>query len=185
MRIRSSVAALLAAVLLAAAGCGGGESGDKRTPAGAAASIDQAFVAEVIPHTQAGIAAARTARTRSGRPATKRFARAMESARTKELPALTRVRDRLGQPDKAAGLGLSPQESGRLLQPDALRGARPFEPFFYQFVAQLDQAALRMAQVELQRGKDAETKVLAQRILSARARESNRAARRVAALAQR
>lgn len=176
-------AALLATGLLAAAGCGDAEERGPRSAA--AATIDVAFLAEVIPHTQAGIAAARTARTRSKRPSTKQFAHAMESARTKELAALTSARDRLGQPGKPVSLGLSPEESGRLLQPDALHGARPFEPFFYTFVAQLDRAALRMAQVELRRGEDPETKALAQRILSARARESTRVARRVAELAQR
>ena len=177
-------AALLAAGMLVAAGCGGGAEGDKPRPA-PAATVDQAFLAEVIPHTQAGIQAARTARSRTTRARTRRFARAMESARTKELPALTQARDRLGQPGKPGGLGLSPQESGRLLQPDALDGARPFEPFFYSFVAELDRAALRMAQVELRRGEDAETKALAQHILSARVREATRAARRIAELAQR
>jgi uncharacterized protein (DUF305 family) len=182
--VRPFAAALLAVGVLAAAGCGG-DADDPPTRSGVTATIDQAFLAEVIPHTQAGIAVARTARTRSKHPSTRRFARAMESARTKELAALTVARDRLGEPGEPVSLGLTPEESGRLLQPGALQGARPLEPFFYSFVAKLDQAALRMAQVELRRGTDPEIRLLAQRILSARSRESTRTARHIAELAQR
>ena len=165
--------ALLAALALAVAGCGGGGD-DKPAKPKASGSVDQAFVNRFAAHTEVSRQLAAEGRKRAKAPAVKKIAAKLVKAREGEQQVLRGLQQRLG--GSAPGrdpLGGSPQEAVESLRPDVLRGAKPFDRTFLQLMVQHHQGSLNLVQAERTKGKDGAVKAFADQLGVKRADELN------------
>lgn len=171
----------MAALMLALAAIGG-----LGTPAGASAAtaseVDEAFVGEMPMHHEMAIEMAEMAIEQAEHRAIESTARKIVKAQTSEIARLERIAKRLGVAPVAAGdhmqmmedldvLGLTMEQAGMDMQMDDLDGARPFDREFIDMMVAHHRGAIRMARVELKRGKDAQLREIARAIVRAQAKE--------------
>lgn len=194
-RLSLSLAALLAAIGATActtAGCGSShhESGSS------ANAIDRAFASQMTVHHQGALDMANAARQRSQHGETRTLAENIVSTQTVEISQLQRIAKQIGAKagegghdsgrghDAAMGqsgvstgdldtLGLSAEQAGMMHDARALDTAKPFDRAFIDMMVPHHQGAIRMARIELARGKNSKLKALAQAILAAQSREIN------------
>ena len=164
--------ALLAALALAAAGCGGGD--DKPAEKKPSGSVDQAFVVRLTAHTDVSRRLAAEGAKRAKDPALRKLARRMVTAREGEQQTLRGLQQRLGGSRGGRDpLGVTPQQATETLQPDALRDAKPFDRTFLNLMVQHHQGALNLIQAERSKGKDPAVKAFADQLGVTRAGELN------------
>ena len=158
--------ALLAGVAIAAlalAGCG--SSGN---PAGN--GTDLAFIDDMAPHHQMAIDMAKTAQRRASHPEIKRLADDIIKAQQAEIVQLNAIKDDL-HGVKKADLGIPAHMAGMDMDMAMLRDARPFDRGFIDAMVPHHQGAIRMARVELAKGKSPALRQIAKGIVDAQSRE--------------
>ena len=160
----------LSVLALVLAACGGNESVQRGGPAGAdsvggASVIDRAFIRDMTAHHRSAIAMARVARTRGKSPFVKRLARDIISTQSFEIKAMKEADAALAAEKINAGdLGLTEAQKAIAHDPAALAAAKPFDPEFLRQMIHHHGGAIRIAQVEQQRGNSLDMKNLAAQI---------------------
>lgn len=162
-------AILVVAIIGVAALVNGGEDEAQ------ASETDGAFITGMVPHHETAIEMAETALDRAEHPEIKQLADDIVAAQTDEIAILGDIHQRLyGEPVgrmSHGSLGLSEEMMGMEMDMQALETAKPFDREFIDMMIPHHQGAIRMAQIELAEGDDAETKSLAETIIDAQSRE--------------
>ncbi len=203
--IRTGAVALALTSALAVAGCGSAGDhaahdarGAATTGAAASASpaaVDEAFVAQMVPHHEMAIEMARLASARGGHEEIRELGRSILRTQASEVTELRRIAERLGvapgttRTDHAAtdhgahgssmatdaeALGLPMDDMGMSMDMASLRTARPFDRAFIDMMMPHHQGAIRMARAELEHGRNAELRAVARQIIAAQTREIGR-----------
>jgi uncharacterized protein (DUF305 family) len=166
------ISGLLMVVLasLAVAACGG--SGSSSTSAGDSNGIDRAFATEMVRHHQAAIDMAKVAEDRAGRPEIKSLATAIVTAQEQEIAELKAADKRLAARGVETGdLELPASMMGMDMDSAELMTAEPFDRAFIDMMVPHHQGAIRMARVQLAKGKDPQLRKLATAVIAAQSKE--------------
>lgn len=168
-------AVLLAVIALAGLGAGAAS-------AATANKTDEAFVAEMPMHHEMAIEMAEMAAEQAEHAKIKSTAEKIIKAQKAEAMRLERIAKRLGVTPVSMGdhmammegldtLGLTMKQAGMDMKMDDLDGAKPFDRMFIDMMVPHHQGAIRMARVELKKGKDAQLREIATAIISGQAKE--------------
>ena len=136
--------------------------------------IDRGFVAEMVPHHRSAVEMAELAKRHSDRTEIKQLAGtivATQNAEIRQMQGLDRRLSDAGVPRR--GLNLNAHEMGMHMRPGVLRRARPFDRAFLDLMITHHEGAIRMARVQLGRGKNRTVKRLARAIIGAQTSEIN------------
>ena len=94
------------------------------------------------------------------------------AAQNAEIERMRGLDQRLAEAGVATrSLGMTAHEMGTHMDPAVLRGARPFDRAFLDVMITHHEGAIRMAQVQLARGKNRTVKRLARAIVAAQTTE--------------
>ena len=161
-------AAALICTCVAALGvtaCGDDDAGDA-----AGNGTDVAFIDEMVLHHESAIVMGRIAQTRGQSAFVKRLADDIVIAQQAEIEAMRRISADLSGIEKTP-LGLALHEAGMEAEPAELETARPFDREFIDMMIPHHQGAIRMARIELSKGKNAALHRIANDIIAAQSRE--------------
>ena len=162
------ISGLLVIVLagLALSACGGDDSSSE--PNGG----DRAFATQMITHHRASVEMATIAHDRAGRPETKALAGTIVAAQEQEIAQLEAVDKELAAKDIETGdLELPDSMMGMNMDESMLMTADPFDREFIDMMVPHHQGAIRMARVQLAKGKDPQLRKLATAIIAAQSKE--------------
>jgi uncharacterized protein (DUF305 family) len=169
---RRALQALAAAGVLLFAGCGDDESAGTASRSAGANPTDRAFVAEMVPHHEAAVQMARIATTRAESPFVKKLAADIIRTQKDEIATLRREVAALAEQGIGAGsLGLDDAAMGMDHDASMLERAKPFDAAFLRMMVPHHQGALKMSEIELDKGGDPELKALAREIIDGQTRE--------------
>jgi uncharacterized protein (DUF305 family) len=169
-----TVGALLSAVALAFAGCGGSE-GEASTPSGA--DFDRAFIDAMVPHHESAIEMAQAAKDAGlSQPELVQVADDILATQQEEIDQMKAWREEwFGSseidPDGAAALGLSESEMGMQHDADAFAESTQIDTDFAQMMITHHQGAITMAKLAEENAEHEELKELAEAIIKAQERE--------------
>jgi uncharacterized protein (DUF305 family) len=175
MRTRLRLLVGPTALALGLAGCGE----ESTTPTASAPrvagnGVDRAFVSEMIPHHRSAVEMAELAERYSDRPEIRRLADAIVATQNTEIRQMRGLDRRLADAGIAKRrLGMTAHEMGTHMDPSALRRADPFDQEFLDMMIPHHEGAIRMAQVQLERGRNPAVKRLAEAIVDAQTAEIN------------
>jgi uncharacterized protein (DUF305 family) len=183
--MRISVVALLVAVGLFAAGCGGGgrsagqETGNEPPATRAQAPFDRAFIDAMVPHHQSAIEMAREAKQAGlSQPELNEIADDIVAGQQAEIDRMLSWRKQWfgsseREPEEAAleVLGLEPAEAGMEHGGVDLSMADDVDQAFAEMMIGHHEGAIRMARLAQKRAGHAQVKDLAGDIISAQQRE--------------
>lgn len=165
------IAGILAVVLagLVLSACGGSDSSSSSNePNG----TDRAFATQMIDHHQLAIDMAKVAEDRADRPEIKTLAAAIITAQEQEIAQLKAVDKRLAAKNIETGdLKLPDSMMGMNMDNSMLMTADPFDREFIDMMVPHHQGAIRMARVQLDKGKDPQLRKLATAIIAAQSKE--------------
>lgn len=170
---------LLAAV---SAICAIAAVGATSASAGTANEVDKAFVDEMPMHHEMAIEMAEMALDQAEHGQIKSTARKIIKAQRAEIGRLTKIakglgvtpadgHDHMAMMEGLETLGLTMKQAGMDMDMGMLDGAKPFDRMFIEMMIPHHQGAIRMARIELRRGKDPELRTIARAIVSAQAKE--------------
>ena len=162
------LAAPMAALALAVAGCG--SSNDATTTTGN--GVDRAFVQEMIPHHTSAVTMAKIGLKRGESGYVKTLSRDIIASQSKEISEMEVADERLASEGvQPGGLGLPGSMMGMDMDTRSLQTATPFDPAFVTMMTPHHQGAITMAKAELAKGSDPELKELATSIIAAQQKE--------------
>ncbi len=200
MRRSWTLALLLAAIgatAFTAGGCGSSHHESGSNANASANAVDRAFASQMTVHHQGALDMANAARQRSQHRETRTLAETIVSTQTAEISQLQSIAKQIGVKSTEGGhdsgggghdaamgqsgmstgdlrvLGLSAEQAGMMHDTRMLDIAKPFDRAFIDMMVPHHQGAIRMARIELARGKNPRLKALAQAIVSAQSREIN------------
>lgn len=169
LRLPPLAALLLAAVLaIAVAACGSDSSSSNDAGNG----TDVAFIDGMTPHHQSAIDMAKIADQRGSSQFVKRLSTDIVKAQSSEIATMADVKTQLAGVQKG-DLGMSMSDMGMRMDNAMLKTAKPFDRAFVDMMVPHHQGAIRMARVELAKGKNGALRKLATSIISAQTREIN------------
>ncbi len=143
---------------------------EKRAIAGN--GIDRAFVTEMVPHHRSAVEMAELAKRHSNRTEVKQLADAIIATQDAEIRQMQRLDRRFADAGVTRrSLDLSMHEMGMHMDPAVLKRARPFDRAFLDVMIPHHEGAIRMAQVQLARGKNRTVKRMARAIVHAQTAE--------------
>lgn len=175
----------VAVIAVATAACGSDDSSDSASAGGGSQdvkSVEKAFLTGMVHHHESAIDMAEIAQEEGEDPFITRLGEDIVLTQEGEIEEMKRIYTRLigGElrPDPAAhdGLGLSAEEAGMThteATNEMLRSADPFDRAFVDEMVPHHTGAVKMAEVVLERTKDAELRQLASGIISTQEREIN------------
>lgn len=162
-----TLVAVLAAVVVA--GCGGSDS---KSSSSLGNSTDRAFVAQMVPHHKSAVEMAKIAQQRGQSQFVKTLAGNIVRTQSAEIGTMQSEDKKLADDGlKKGDLGMSMNEMGMSMDTGMLKTANPFDPAFLKMMLPHHKGAVKMAQMELDMGKDAKLKTLAKAIISAQNKE--------------
>ena len=191
----------LLAISLVVAACGGGGTDSSTDSGGSAAStVDQAFVAEMIPHHELAVEMAEVAQDQGEHPEVTELADEIIESQKAEIEEMKPIADELGEGESeememeghtmegmsgsgsmeeggssmgqdAKVLGLSMDEMGMSMSAVSLDDVRPFDRAFIDMMTPHHEGAIAMAEAEVAKGENSQLKHLAKRIVAAQQRE--------------
>ena len=136
--------------------------------------IDRAFVREMVPHHRSAVEMAALANQYSNRPEVKQLAQAITATQNAEIRQMQSLDRRFADAGVTRrSLDLSMHQMGMHMDPAGLRRARPFDRAFLDVMITHHEGAIRMAQVQLARGKNRTVKRMARAIVHAQTTEIN------------
>ena len=174
-RPRTAVLSLVLTLALVLVSCGGdddGASGDNFNDA------DVTFAQNMIAHHQQAIAMAKLVPTRAESQEVKDLGEKIEAAQGPEIETMTGWLDEWGEPTKAEGMDgpgdmgagdgmMSEEDMSSLMDAE---GAE-FDRMFLEMMTKHHEGAVEMAQAEVDDGKNAEAKELAEKIIADQTKE--------------
>lgn len=164
-----AIAALLVAASVLLSACG---SDDSSSGSSAGNATDLAFVQEMIPHHKSAVSMATIAKQQGEHPEIKSLAANIIASQNTEITQMQKISTTLKADGvKAGDLGLDDSMMGMSMNDAALMKADPFDKAFVDMMVPHHQGAIRMARVELAKGKSPQAKKLAQAIIAAQSRE--------------
>jgi uncharacterized protein (DUF305 family) len=126
----------------------------------------------MVPHHESAVEMAEIARSAAGAPEIKRLAAQIIRTQNAEIQTLKGVAAELEAGGVEPGdLGVPEDEMGMSHDSSMLETATPFDREFIDMMIPHHQGAIRMAQVELAEGENAQVKRLAEAIVDAQAKE--------------
>jgi uncharacterized protein (DUF305 family) len=171
------------ALMLYLAGCG---VEDATTPASrpddattekraiAGNGIDRAFVTEMVPHHRSAVEMAELAKRHGNRTEVKQLADAIIATQDAEIRRMQRLDRRFADAGVSRrSLGLSMHDMGMHTDPSLLTRTQPFDRAFLDVMITHHEGAIRMAQVQLARGRNRTVKRMARAIVHAQTTEIN------------
>lgn len=173
--LASAFATLAIALVLSACGDShehsqGAQGGQAQNAAGN--QTDAGFVAGMIPHHEGALEMARLAQSRAQHPELRKLADQILASQTTEIAEMKKIQPTL---PKAGGhdghMGMSDKEMGMDGDMEDLRNAKPFDKAFLEMMIPHHEGAVRMAKLELAKGKNRQVKALARNIESSQAKE--------------
>jgi len=165
----SALAALIVAALALGA-CGDDDGGGTTSAAGN--GTDLAFIEEMVPHHQSAIDMAKVAQERAQSQFIKDLADDIISAQQGEITILNAARHDIEQAGvKKTDLGIPEHMMGMDGDMTMLESADPFDKAFIDMMVPHHQGAIRMARVELTKGRSEALKRLADNVVDAQSRE--------------
>lgn len=157
------------------AACGGDDeagSGAASTAPAGANGTDLAFAADMIGHHDMAVQMAETAKENASRDEIIELADAIITTQTAEKAQLEKAQSRLADEGlKPEDLGMSDAEMGMDMDMDMLTSSAAFDRTFIDMMVPHHQGAIRMARIELARGKDPELRSLAEAVVAAQSKE--------------
>jgi uncharacterized protein (DUF305 family) len=170
--------AALALALAALVAISAGAPASAATPT----KVDKAFVSEMPMHHEMAIEMAKMALQQGEHAKIKSTARSIITSQSAEIRELKKIAKRLGVTPAGMGdhmqmmegldvLGLTMKQAGMDMNMAELDGAKPFDRMFIDMMIPHHQGAIRMARVELKRGKDPQLREIARAIIKAQAKE--------------
>jgi uncharacterized protein (DUF305 family) len=172
---RTLVGPLTVALALAACGDQETEAPSEATPQPPKVTgnrIDRAFVKEMVPHHRSAVEMAKFAQRHGERRQIKQLAREIIAAQNAEIERMRGLDQRLADAGVATrSLGMTAHEMGTHMDPGALRRAEPFDRAFLDMMIPHHEGAIRMAKLQLERGRNRTVKRLAGRIVDAQTNE--------------
>ena len=169
------LAALLAGLVLLAAGCGGDDEPEATSTAGV--PFDRAFIDAMVAHHESALEMARAAKDAGlSQPDLVEVADAILATQQEEIDRMKKWRaEWFGSaeidPDGAAALGLSESDMGMQHNADALRDSTSVDTDFAQMMITHHQGAIEMAKLAEEKAEHEELRELAGEIISAQERE--------------
>jgi uncharacterized protein (DUF305 family) len=173
--------ALLAALALAVAGCGGNDGAEEAaatsSSARGAVPFDRAFIDGMVPHHEGAIAMAKQAKTAGlSEPELLEIADAVIATQQDEIERMRAWREEwFGSPeidpDGADALGLSIEEMGMQHDAGDLSSADDVDATFATMMIDHHNGAIAMAELARPKGQHAEIRELAAAIIEAQERE--------------
>ena len=161
---------MLVATAVAVGACGGDDE-ESASTAGANGT-DRAFVAEMVPHHESAVEMAKMAQEKAQHPEIKELADAIVKAQNAEIETMNGLAKQMDDDGVEKGdLGMKMDDMGMSGDMSMLENAEPFDREFIDMMIPHHQGAIRMAHMELDKGKDPETKKLAQAIVDAQTKE--------------
>lgn len=193
MTLLALLALLGATALLSACGSSNSES----TTSSSARTVDQAFVAEMVPHHELAVEMAEMAQEQGQHPQIKQLADNIIESQSAEIEEMEPIAEEIGADGGSEGdsmegmseehmgheegsssmsedakvLGMSMDSMGMSMNMSSLDGAKPFDRAFIDMMVPHHQGAISMAEVELEKGDNSELKDLAKRIIAAQTKE--------------
>jgi uncharacterized protein (DUF305 family) len=147
-------------------------SGAAATTAAAANGTDLAFAVEMIGHHEMAVQMAKAANENASRAEITELADAITTAQTAEIAQLQKAQRRLTDAGlQPKDLGMSDADMGMDMDMDMLMSNDAFDRMFIDMMIPHHQGAIRMARVELARGKDPEMRDLAETVIAAQSKE--------------
>jgi uncharacterized protein (DUF305 family) len=172
---RTLVGPLTVALALAACGDQETEAPSEATPQPPKVTgnrIDRAFVREMVPHHRSAVEMAELAQRHGERRQIKQLAREIIAAQNAEIERMRGLDQRLADAGVATrSLGMTAHEMGTHMDPGALRRAEPFDRAFLDMMIPHHEGAIRMAKLQLERGRNRTVKRLAEGIVDAQTNE--------------
>jgi uncharacterized protein (DUF305 family) len=172
---RTLVGPLTVALALAACGDQETEAPSEATPQPPKVTgnrIDRAFVKEMVPHHRSAVEMAELAKRHSERPEIKQLSQEIIVAQNAEIERMRGLDQRLADAGVAKrSLGMTAHEMGTHMDPGALRRAEPFDRAFLDLMIPHHEGAIRMAKIQLERGRNRTIGRLAGRIVKAQTNE--------------
>ena len=170
--IAATLIAAAIAVILAGCGANDNTSSSVASSSSSGTATDRAFAAEMIPHHRSAVAMAKIARKQTSRPEIKTLAAAIVRTQNAEIARFRELDAKLATAGVATGhLGLSEAMMGMSMNDAMLINAKPFDRQFIDMMVPHHQGAIRMARIELAKGKNAELKKIAEDVVLAQSRE--------------
>ena len=172
---RTLVGPLTVALALAACGDQETEAPSEATPQPPKVTgnrIDRAFVKEMVPHHRSAVEMAELAQRHGERRQIKQLAREIIAAQNAEIERMRGLDQRLADAGVATrSLRMTAHEMGTHMDPGALRRAEPFDRAFLDMMIPHHEGAIRMAKLQLERGRNRTVKRLAEGIVDAQTNE--------------
>jgi uncharacterized protein (DUF305 family) len=166
--VAAALAVLIAAVVV---GCGG----DDESSAANTEATDDAFLAAMTEHHDAALEMAEIAQAQAQHSDVRRLADEIVAAQTDEIDQMAAIHERItGEPVDHAdhgSLGMEEHEMGMSMAPMELKGAKPFDREFLDAMIPHHQGAIRMSQIVIDQGSDAEIRAMAEGIIEAQSSE--------------
>ena len=164
---------LLLLMLTAAAVAVGACGGDEEEPASSATAngTDRAFVAEMVPHHESAVEMAKVAQEKAQHDEVKKLADAIiqtQNAEIETMNALAAQMDKDGVEKGDLGMKMDEMDMSDM---SMLENAKPFDREFIDMMIPHHQDAIVMARMELEEGKSADAKKLAEAIIDAQTKE--------------
>src|SRR5688572_10751672 len=167
------------AVALALAACGdegtatqASKKASPQPPKVTGNGVDRAFVTEMVPHHRSAVEMAELAKRHSERPEIKQLSQEIIVAQNAEIERMRGLDQRLADAGVAKrSLGMTAHEMGTHMDPGALRRAEPFDRAFLDMMIPHHEGAIRMAKIQLERGRNRTIGRLAGRIVKAQTNE--------------
>ena len=169
--IRALAAALaVAAVALAAAGCGSDHNGHDDGGGGSGNATDAAFVNDMVPHHESAVEMAEIAKEEADHAEVRKLADEIIAAQKREIETMKSVQSDLGD-EHGGHMSGDDHMRGMDMDPEKLRGAKPFDRAFIDMMVPHHEGAVRMAREEVATGKNPKLRRLAEEIITAQRRE--------------
>ena len=152
----------------------------------AANATDKAFVREMVPHHEMAVEMGKMAKMDGVHTQIRSLAGRIVTAQDAEIATMKTIAKRLGVKPEAmpnngkmtdqmmsdlGTLGVSMDNSGMMMNMNALHGAKPFDRKFIDMMIPHHQGAIRMARAELAKGKDSSLRKIATGIVPDQAKE--------------
>jgi uncharacterized protein (DUF305 family) len=161
------VTVLTAALAMSLGACGDDESSNEIS---AGNGIDLTFIEEMVPHHESAVDMAQIAQKSAEHSFVRRLADAIIDAQEREITLMQSVKRNLTTL-KREDLGVPAHAMGTEADVAELRDAQPFDRQFIDMMIPHHQGAVRMARVELARGKSPTLEILARDIIASQSRE--------------